>query len=163
MPARTPSRRKPSAPGKRLRLRDYALRDFDAMLALDQKCFVAGIAYSEDELNRYVHRRGAFTIVAEDAGGALAGFVVAQTERRFGWIVTIDIREDARRSGLGTRLMAAAEEKLREAETVAVVLEVAVNNLPAVNFYKRLGYQITRTLPRYYLGSLDAFQMLREL
>lgn len=160
MRARTPSRRKP---GPRLRLRDYAVNDFDAMLALDQKCFVAGIAYSEAELNRYVHRRGAFTIVAEDARGALAGFVVAQVERRFGWIVTIDIREDARRSGLGTRLMQAAEERLREHETVAVVLEVAVNNLPAVNFYKRLGYQITRTLPRYYLGSLDAFQMLRQL
>ena len=36
--------------------------------------------------------------------------------------------------------MAAAEERLRTAGATAIVLEVAVDNLAAVNFYKRLGY-----------------------
>jgi ribosomal-protein-alanine N-acetyltransferase len=101
--------------------------------------------------------------VAEGAEKAIAGFLVAHIERRFGWIVTIDIAEHARRTGLGSRLMAAAETRFREAKLEACILEVAVNNLPAVNFYKRLGYKVMRTIPRYYLDSLDAFQMAKQL
>jgi ribosomal-protein-alanine N-acetyltransferase len=142
-------------------LRDYRPADFDALLALDQQCFVEGIAYTGAELGRYIRRRGSFTIVADDQSG-IAGFVVAHMQRDYGWIVTIDTRADVRRSGLGTRLMTAAEERLRAAGAVAVVLEVAVNNLPAVNFYKRLGYTIIRTIPRYYLDSLDALQMAKR-
>ncbi|MDP9267154.1 MAG: GNAT family N-acetyltransferase [Acidobacteriota bacterium] len=147
---------------QRLTLRDYAVGDFDALLALDQQCFAEGIAYPAAELNHFIRRRRAFTIVAEDERGALAGFLIAHMQRDYGWIVTIDIRADARRSGLGTRLMAAAEERLRAAGAVAIVLEVAVDNLAAVNFYKRLGYTIIRTIPRYYLDSLDAFQMAKR-
>ena len=144
-------------------LRVYLPADFDALLALDQQCFVEGIAYTAAELGRYIRRRGSFTIVAADErGGSIAGFVIAHLQRDYGWIVTLDTRADARRSGLGSRLMAAAEERLRAAGAVAIVLEVAVNNLPAVNFYKRLGYTIIRTIPRYYLDSLDAFQMAKR-
>ena len=32
----------------------------------------------------------------------------------------------------------------------------------AVKFYKRLGYALIRTIPRYYLDSLDAFQMAKR-
>lgn len=154
--------RKPKA-RRAFRLRDYELRDYDALLALDRACFVAGIAYSEQELSRFLHRRGASTIVAEDARGNVAGFVIAQVQRSYGWIITIDIAASARRSGLGTLLMQEAERRLRAAGVTAIVLEVAVDNLPAIAFYKRLGYAVVRTLPRYYLDSLDAFQMARQL
>ena len=143
-------------------LRDYRPADFDALLELDRRCFSAGIAYSRTELGQFIRRRGSFTIVAEDKGDAVAGFVVAYLQRDYGWIITIDIHESARRSGLGSRLMAAAEERLLAAGPRAVVLEVAVDNLAAVKFYKRLGYSVIRTIPRYYLDSIDAFQMAKR-
>jgi len=143
-------------------LRDYVAADFDALFALDRECFAEGIAYPEAELRHFIGRRRAFTIVAEDAAGVVAGFLIGHMQRDYGWIVTIDTRADARRAGLGTRLMAAAEERLRTAGATAIVLEVAVDNLAAVNFYKRLGYTVIRTIPRYYLDSLDAFQMAKR-
>jgi ribosomal-protein-alanine N-acetyltransferase len=160
MPAR--SRPRPKTHDQRLTLRDYVPADFDALLALDQQCFAAGIAYTAAELKHYISRRRAFTIVADDEAGAIAGFLIADMQRDYGWIVTIDTRADARRAGLGSRLMADAEERLRAAGATAIVLEVAVDNLAAVNFYKRLGYSIIRTIPRYYLDSLDAFQMAKR-
>jgi ribosomal-protein-alanine N-acetyltransferase len=162
MPARPRKHTQPAAKSEVV-LRDYSPADFDALLALDQQCFVEGIAYTGAELGKYIRRRGAITIVAEGAAGSIAGFLVAHVQRDYGWIVTIDIRESARRTGLGSRLMAAAEERLRAARVSAIVLEVAVNNLGAVGFYKRLGYTITRTIPRYYLDSLDAFQMAKRM
>jgi len=161
--ASSPSRKRTAKPPRGFVFRDYALRDFDALLRLDRECFVEGIAYTEDEMSKFLHHRGAFTIVAEDAAGRIVGFVVTLVQKRFAWIITIDVHADARRSGLGTRLMQAVEQRLAEKEVIAVLLEVAVDNLSAIKFYKRLGYDISRTLPRYYMNKLDAFEMIKSL
>ena len=143
-------------------LRDYQPRDFDALLALDRQCFIEGIAYTEDELSKFIHGRNSFTVIAEDEQG-IVGFLVGHVRRRIGWTITLDVHERARRRGLGTLLMEAAEARFREMGANGAVLEVAVDNLRAVTFYKRLKYEITRTLPRYYLGSVDAFEMAKTL
>jgi ribosomal protein S18 acetylase RimI-like enzyme len=147
-------------PASDFALREYDSRDFDALLRLDRECFIAGIAYSEDELSKFIHARNSFTIVAEDEQG-IAGFLVGHVHRRIGWVITLDIHERARRHRLGTRLMQAAEARFREFGATGALLEVAVDNLRAVTFYKRLQYEITRTIPRYYLGTVDAFEMAK--
>lgn len=146
----------------RFALRDYDTRDFDTLLQLDRECFVEGIAYTEDELSKFIHQRNSFTIVAEDEQG-IAGFLVGHVRRRIGWTITLDVHERARRHGLGTNLMEAAERRFKELGATGAVLEVAVDNLRAVTFYKRLNYEITRTLPRYYMGSVDAFEMAKTI
>src|SRR4051812_21553110 len=86
--ARAPQR--PKTNDQRLPLRPYRPTDFDAMLALDQQCFVEGIAYPAAELAHYVRKKNGFTIVAEDPSGELAGFLIAHMQRDYGWIITID-------------------------------------------------------------------------
>jgi ribosomal protein S18 acetylase RimI-like enzyme len=44
-----------------------------------------------------------------------------------------------------------------------VFLETAVDNLAALTFYKRHGYSVLRTLPRYYQGSVDGLRMEKRL
>jgi len=41
--------------------------------------------------------------------------------------------------------------------------QTAVNNVPAITFYKRHNYHISRTIPRYYKDELDAFFMTKRL
>ena len=150
-------------------LRDFRPADFQTIWRIDQNCFQPGIAYSQEELAWYMTRRSAFTIVAEAcATSATAGFIVAhhvrrRDGRRFGHIITIDVLPKARRSGLGSRLLRAAEERLLQAGCEAVTLETAVDNAPAIAFYERHGYSAVRTLPRYYQGELDALRMERHL
>lgn len=149
-------------PAASFRFRDARRADFDALWRIDQECFDQGIAYTRAELAAYMRLKASFTIVAEDARG-IAGFIVAAPSRHTGRIITIDIVPRARRTGLGTELMRAAEERLRAARAEISVLEVAVSNAAAIAFYRRLGYSITATLPRYYHGELDAFQMAKLL
>jgi [ribosomal protein S18]-alanine N-acetyltransferase len=83
--------------------------------------------------------------------------------RQHGHIITIDVRESARRSGIGSELMATAEKRLRHAGCRSIFLEVAVDNPKAIAFYKRHGFTVLKTLPRYYQNSVDAFLMGKRL
>jgi [ribosomal protein S18]-alanine N-acetyltransferase len=151
-------------------LREAQPKDFDHLWAIDQKCFPAAIAYTRRELNIYMRRRGAFTLLAEIPGAqnhgtpAIAGFVVAESNRRgAGHIITIDVLPEHQRAGLGSKLLAAAEDRLRLAACLSVQLEAAVNNSPAIAFYKRHYYDIVGSIPRYYPGELNAFVLQKAL
>jgi ribosomal-protein-alanine N-acetyltransferase len=148
--------------GRMAPLRDHQPADLDALWALDQLCFPRGIAYSRRELRDFLALPDAFALIAEDAG-AIAGFIVATVLEDAGYIITIDVHPDHRRSGLGSRLLAAAEERLRAAGVEAILLEVAVDNAPALAFYQRHGYATLRRLPRYYNTGADAWRMVKPL
>ena len=57
----------------------------------------------------------------------------------------------------------AAEDRLRTAGAQAVGLETAVDNLSALSFYKKHGYSVVRTWPRYYANGVDALVMKKKL
>ena len=65
--------------------------------------------------------------------------------------------------GLDRFLLRAAEDRLRAAGSRAVGLETAVDNLSALSFYKRHGYNVVKTWPRYYSNGVDALVLRKEL
>jgi [ribosomal protein S18]-alanine N-acetyltransferase len=155
-------------------IRDYRAADFDCLWQIDQQCFAPGIAYTQMELSGFITRRNAITLVGEFQVSAtvesapadsIAGFVIAHPIRRkYGRILTLDIVPQARRFGLATQLMNAAEDRLRALGCSEIYLETAVDNEAALRLYRKLGYEIVRTLPEYYSShSLDAFQMYKRL
>jgi [ribosomal protein S18]-alanine N-acetyltransferase len=162
-------------------IRDYRAADFDRLWQIDQLCFPEGIAYTQMDLTGFVMRRNAITLVAEEDAGSseeftkqadapaspasIVGFVVAHPGRgRVGRVLTLDIVPEARRYGLASRLMQECEQRLRASGCTLVSLETAVNNDAALRLYHKLGYEIVRTLPKYYSSqSLDAYLMAKRL
>ena len=150
-------------------LRDFLAADFERLWQIDQECFAPGIAYSRQELAYYIRRRPGFTLVAQQASpsGAdksfIAGFVVVHTPRTSGHVITIDVLLEARRHGIGSRLLEAAEERLRTLRASFVTLETAVDNIAALAFYKRHGFALHKIMPRYYSNGVDAFRLRKEL
>jgi ribosomal-protein-alanine N-acetyltransferase len=168
-------------------VRDFQAADFDTLWRIDQNCFPPGISYSRSELKLYMRRRGSFTLVAAGdlstrnflqsadnmardeapeflASSRIAGFIVAEAGKKaVGHIITIDVVEEARRSGVGSQLLRAAENRLREAGCHAVRLETAVDNISALSFYKRQGYSVAGTWPRYYSNGTDALVFQKDL
>jgi [ribosomal protein S18]-alanine N-acetyltransferase len=166
--------------GVEFALRDFRREDFESLWRIDQECFAPGIAYSRSELAAYIRLQGAFTVVAESVPGRpertgtdavpvaehspkLLGFIVAQvTRRQVGHILTIDVPSASRRLGVGSKLLATAEERLRATACPSVELETAVDNAGALTFYKRHGYSVVKTIPRYYTNGVDAFVLEKE-
>jgi [ribosomal protein S18]-alanine N-acetyltransferase len=161
----------PSTAAMAFRIRDYRPADFDRLWQIDQLCFPTGIAYTQMELSGFITKRNAITLVGEQpqeqATNAcrIAGFVVAHPVRaKYGRILTLDISPEARRLGLASSLMARCEHRLHLLGCCDVYLETAVDNEGALRLYRKLGYEIIRTLPGYYSShALDAFQMGKRL
>lgn len=152
------------------KLRPFLHADFESLYKLDQRCFAAGIAYSRAELSSYTARKGSNTVVAEcvapegsPARAELAGFIVTEMDPRgYGHIITLDVEQRFRRQKLATKLLEAAEDYVAKQGGFMLVLEVAVDNLGAIDFYKKHGYKLVKTLTNYYDGRLDGLLMSRR-
>lgn len=179
--------------GVSFHIRQFKKADFDTLWRIDQACFDPQMAYSRAEMAYYLRRPGAFALIAEAliaqertsshakvAGRdviispgrsdstpvpepAILGFIVAETRRQTGHIITIDVVAEARRLGVGSALLLAAEDRLRQSGATAVALETAVNNAPAIHFYKQKGYFVEKTIRGYYSNQLNALVMTKEL
>jgi [ribosomal protein S18]-alanine N-acetyltransferase len=150
-----------------VRIRPAHAEDFASLFALDQACFAPGIAWSKAELAYFLKYPGNIGLVAEDEASTLAGFAIAGPQRRRGVLIarliTIDVRLELRRQGVGHALLVAMEERLRAAGAQSLLLEVAVDNATAQAFYERHGFTRTGRIPGYYLGRIDALVMEKPL
>ena len=91
------------------------------------------------------------------AGAAIDGSVMAGFDGHRGWIYYLAVAPHARRTGLGRRLMAAAEAWLAGRSAPKLQLMVRGDNAAAIGFYEALGLarQDVVVLGRF-LGQDDA-------
>lgn len=150
-----------------LRLRAAVHDDYPTLFKLDQACFAPGIAWSKTELEYFLKYPGNLSIVAENEAGRIVGFAIAGRQRRqgalLGRLITIDVDQALRRRGVGHRLLEEIEAQLRGIGATAVLLEVAVDNTVAQEFYVQHGFARTGRIPGYYLGRIDALAMEKHL
>ena len=79
------------------------------------------------------------------------GFIILNMKGPFaGYIQTICVAPDARSAGLGTELIAFAEERIFR-ETPNVFLCVSSFNTRARALYERLGYELVGEIPDYII------------
>jgi ribosomal-protein-alanine N-acetyltransferase len=143
-------------------LRAYQPDDFDALYKLDQSCFPRGIAYSKTTLRYFLSLSSAECLLALEEDD-IAGFILSELDGPLAHIITLDVAEAHRRSGVGSLLLNAAEKNLAAQAVRTVFLETAVNNQAAVNFWSRHGYIREGTLKRYYLNRIDGYEMRKTL
>ena len=138
-----------------LRLREYRLGDWQAMLALDVLCFEPVFQFSRRAMRGFAEAPGAVTVLAE-AEGELAGFCIVQLEQRTGYVVTLDVAPAGRRCGLAWRLMAEVESKLHSIGTKEMELHVFTGNAVAIRFYEAIGYAQAGAEENFYALGLHA-------
>ena len=106
--------------------------------------FIEGDRISPDGVRAYMGK-GKF-LLAEEAAG-LAGCVYVELRGDRGYLGLLGVDPSRQGTGLGRKLMDAAENFFRQAGCVAVDLRVISARTPLPSFYRHLGYLETGTAP----------------
>lgn len=75
-------------------------------------------------------------------GETVAGSVMAGYDGHRGWLYSVAVLEAFRGGGLGSRLIGAAEARLRDLGCVKINLQVRSTNSAVIAFYRSLGYDV---------------------
>jgi GNAT superfamily N-acetyltransferase len=120
------------------------------VMPADEAVVVRGLlAFNEDRLGPADERPVKF--VARDSAGVVVGGILGHTRWRWLYIAKLWVDEHARGHGLGTRLIAAAEDLARSRGCTDVNLDTF--DYQARPFYEKLGYELFGTLEGYPPGS----------
>jgi ribosomal protein S18 acetylase RimI-like enzyme len=150
---------------KNVILRDYRTQDLEALYLLDESCFAPAFQFDRESMRRFVGNRRSIVVVADSDDG-ICGFVIVNMEGSGkalgGYVVTLDVAESLRRSGLARRLMEEATVQARSAGGVWMGLHVHAENEAAIAFYERSGYVKGELIPGFYGecesgGGMDAW------
>jgi GNAT superfamily N-acetyltransferase len=106
--------------------------------------FIEGDRTNPDGVRAYMEK-GKF-LLAEDSAG-LAGCVYLELRGDRGYVGLLGVDPPRQGTGLGRKLMDAAENFFRQAGCVAVDLRVVSARTPLPSFYRHLGYLETGTAP----------------
>ena len=92
------------------------------------------------DIERKVADSGELFLVAA-SGEGVAGCVMAGYDGHRGWLNYLAVDPAQQRSGLGRRLVEAAEDRLRALGCAKVNLQIRDDNAVARGFYEALGYR----------------------
>jgi [ribosomal protein S18]-alanine N-acetyltransferase len=142
-------------------LRDFKPSDLQTLYKIDRACFPPGVSYSTRELNRFISFPKSRTWVAEETGTIVGFLIMGREPQRVGHIITIDVVESQRRSGVGTALMDAAEAWAEREKLRLIYLETAEDNRAAQVFYIARGYVKVDEVEKYYSDGKTAWVMVK--
>ncbi|MDY6964573.1 MAG: ribosomal protein S18-alanine N-acetyltransferase [Halobacteriota archaeon] len=141
-------------------IRLFKPSDFAQLINLEREAF--------QETNPYVYTNlyescpNGFLVAEKD--GLVIGYVVGLlTDDHEGRIFSFAVNKRHRRSGIGTELLNAIFTIFRDNEIFKVRLEVRQSNEAARSLYRKLGFNVTGFIPRYYSDGEDAIVMKKTL
>ncbi len=106
--------------------------------------------------------------------GEVAGYVMCRVETGFpsegefnivrkGHVVSLAVKKQFHRRGIGSMLMTSVLDEMIRNSIDESFLEVRVSNEKAIRLYKKLGYQVVREVPHYYLDGTSGLLMVKKL
>jgi GNAT superfamily N-acetyltransferase len=132
------------------RIRTSSSGDIEELVRVINAAFVVErMAFDGDRVDaekvRAYMDKGTF-LIAEDESGSL-GCVYIELRGERGYLGLLSVKSTRQGSGLGSRVVAAAEDFARSKGARAMDLRVISPRAELLPFYRRLGYEETGTAP----------------
>jgi len=152
-------------------LRRFQPVDLEKVVHINQVCLPENYS-NYFFMDLYQHYPETF-IVAE-INSELVGYTMCRIETglpdfgllgitKRGHVISIAVLPEHQRKGIGQALMQEAMLRMRTYKAKECYLEVRASNTPAINMYKKLGFETSRTVHGYYADGEDAAMMTRKL
>jgi [ribosomal protein S18]-alanine N-acetyltransferase len=153
------------------KLRKFTPNDLQSVMQINRETLPEN--YSDYFFMDLFERFPETFIVAEE-GGKIAGYIMCRIEVglsnfglggliRKGHVVSIAVLPRYRRKGIAQALLNMAMDGMRFYKGKQCYLEVRVTNDAGVALYKKLGFEVSRTVHGYYSDGEDAHVMSKKL
>lgn len=126
-----------------MNVRTYEERDHQEVVVLWREVFGYDTPHNDPELslrNKTAARDG-LLFVAEEEGRTI-GTVMGGYDGHRGWIYSLAVSPEHRRTGAGRLLVEAVVQELAARGCVKVNLQVTGDNRQVVGFYEKLGFSV---------------------
>ena len=136
----------------RLEVSAMAGSDLDRVMELERKAFSCPWTRGMYERELEKEESCYLTIMVDGTIIAYGGVLLLLEEAH---VMTMAVMQRYRRQGVATRLLL---EMIRNAEAMGarfVTLEVRVSNDPAIELYKKFGFQVMGERKHYYMDNLE--------
>lgn len=148
-------------------LRKFVPDDLQGVMQINRVCLPENYT---DFFFMDLHQRFPETFIVAEENKEIAGYIMCRIEVglsnlglggliRKGHVVSIAVMPQSRRKRVAQALINRALEGMHYYKAKQCFLEVRVTNDVAVSLYKKLGFEITRTLNGYYSDGEDAYVM----
>jgi ribosomal-protein-alanine N-acetyltransferase len=152
------------------KLRKFAPDDLQSVIQINRVCLPENYT---DFFFMDLHQRFPETFIVAEENGAIAGYIMCRIEVglsnygfggliRKGHVVSIAVLPQYRRKGVAQAVITRALEGMQYYKAKQCFLEVRVTNEAGVLLYKKLGFEVTRTLNGYYSDGEDAYVMTKR-
>ncbi len=144
------------------RVRALGLDDVPAVAALERELFERS-AWTETMIREEIGAQGRRYWALDDDRG-LVGYAGTWFDGDVAQVMTLGVATRAQRHGVGRVLLGVLLDHARSIGASAVLLEVRVDNAPAIALYESAGFETLARRRRYYQPEdVDAWTMRREL
>ncbi len=132
--------------------------DCDLIAAIHAAAFGAPDAWSRDVFSLQLALPNVFGLICPRGGMILVRIAADEAE-----ILTLAVRPELRRGGIGSALIADATVRAAAMGAARLFLEVSIANRAARLLYARMGFVKAGTRPHYYSDNSDALVLRRDL
>lgn len=154
----------------------FTLREFKPT-DLNQVVHINRVCLPENYSNYFfmnIYERFPETFIVAEEDGEIIGYIMCRIESglpsfttfkipKRGHVISIAVLPDYRRRGVGYALIRNALQAMELYRAEECYLEVRVSNRPAINLYKKAGFEIAKTMRGYYADGESAYLMKRKL
>jgi [ribosomal protein S18]-alanine N-acetyltransferase len=152
-------------------LRKFQPDDLQGVMQINRVCLPENYT---DFFFMDLHQRYPETFIIAEENGEMAGYIMCRIEVglsnygfggliRKGHVVSIAVMPQHRRKGIAQALINRALEGMQYYKAKQCFLEVRVTNDSGISLYKKLGFEVTRTINGYYSDGEDAYVMTKRI
>lgn len=153
-------------------LRNFGLQDLASVTRINRLCLPENYTdyFFVDLFKKYPE-----TFVVVEDNGEVVGYIMCRIEvglssfglgglLKKGHVVSVAVLPEHRRRGVAEAIIKKVMENMQVAyKAKQCYLEVRVTNEAAVALYRKLGFEVTRTINGYYADGENAYVMSKKL
>ncbi|OPZ20274.1 MAG: ribosomal-protein-alanine N-acetyltransferase [candidate division BRC1 bacterium ADurb.BinA364] len=134
-----------------------SMDEIESMLEIEALCYPPETRYSLETICGFLSWDGSLLVRAY-MNGTLAGFQISNLIS--GQLITLDVHPAFRRRGIGSAILGATLEQMRNQGLPLAQCEIATHNKASIELHKKFGFRTLGRIERYYEDGSDAQLML---